>query len=81
MEEKIKETPQSLAVSDLQLFVAFHLRKGIDLTSHMRQEDDGGFVIKYTPDTEYIFDSGISLIAKFDKDGCNIFVKYQNQSI
>ena len=75
--EKFKQEPQSLAVSDLQLLIAFAMRNGIDLTNHMTDEGEH-FAINYRPKEGGLFiEEGLALRAKFSKDGRTQFIKYE----
>lgn len=79
--DRLKNEPQSLAVSDLQLLVAFFMRNGIDLTSHMK-ENETGFIIEYEPETEIsIIANGSRLVAQFNKDYRTVFCKFEASAI
>lgn len=76
-----KQQPQSLAVSDLQLLIAFFMRNGIDLASHMK-ENEIGFIIEYEPETELsIIAKGFRLVAQFNKDYRTVFCKFEASAI
>lgn len=69
----------TLAVSDLQLLLAFYMRNGVDLSNWIISRQDCYELIFSNFDFQEIkpiLGDGITLMAKFDKEGKTIFIKY-----
>lgn len=69
----------TLAVSDLQLLLAFYMRNGVDLSNWIISRPDCYELIFSNfdfQDIKPILGDGVTLMAKFDKEGKTIFIKY-----